>query len=419
MDNISSILASFNINQVTEQYCDDLRRQREGRLPRKERETLERTIREFRNEDQGTVLGAIVIYAVFCPDEAIQYARQKGVFYYGSAWPRTEYCLEHLNSLSELLHIPQHQQRFFQQKLSCRWLGRFYRETEEKLRRDIRRHYRERIKKNLHGVLFEGNLIIELLAYINVLFRYRGAFTAKASAIGSPDKNNKCVSDYSNEEISEAASYLIYLFTEEKGFQPKKEKWLDIDYILFGKIDKLVLLACHRNLILEWEFLVDCLGYELEADEKSIRIFDPSGQLDMSSEALQDETVQKTYFSQWGISPGSRTVHTCILLGNRLFAVPNGMRHPVRYAYELNMVLTSGTINSNLGHWSCWAGEQFADEDLVRYLSDADPLSKSFLESMKPYTETFCCQGKTMQLNSIHLQFSAASGKAGRAFKNA
>ena len=94
------------------------------------------------------------------------------------------------------------------------------------------------------------------------------------------------------------------------------------------------------------------------------------------------------------------TVYTCILLGNRLFAVPNGMLHPVRYAYELNMILTSGIVNSNLGHWSCWTGEQFADEDLARYLSDADPLSKSFLESMEPYTETFYCQGKKMQLNS-------------------
>ena len=66
----------------------------------------------------------------------------------------------------------------------------------------------------------------------------------------------------------------------------------------------------------------------------------------------------------------------------------------------MNMILTSGIVNSNLGHWSCWTGEQFADEDLARYLSDADPLSKSFLESMEPYTETFCCRGKKMQLSS-------------------
>ncbi len=711
MEDISSILASFDIKKITEQYCDDLRSQRKGKLVKKEREKLEHTIREFRNENQDVVLGAIVIYAIFYPNEAIQYARQKGVFYYGSAWAHTGYCLESLNSLSKILHIPQPQQKYFQQKLSCRWLGRFYLETEEKLRRKIRKHYRKRIKGELHGVPCESSLIIELLAYINMIFRYHSASTAQTYAMGSPNKNYKYVFDYTNEEISEAVSYLIYLFTEEKGFQPQKEKWLDIDYILYGGIDKLVLLACHRNLILEWEFLVDCLGYELKADEKSIRIYDSSDQLeksfrigliktsmqeqlsaiqimeiapislqdiakitvtklgdtlfewccedrlfqryrmafpeplleplrpkkndgalelfreeyielnfadheltfksadifdqmvtshcsivdlilfkrffilfnfsqrwlfekekdirkvipslipvmsemklisliekfvdgkekagellellswngrgkldlqytpiikidskhyyvamdilissniarnslvsarvkkipdansdgqndplelfceksfrecsfpyhtrsnvkyryreeqgeidflawsdsriyiieckrailptssheiratyehiqkasrqlDMSSEALQDETVQKTYFSQWGISPGKRTVYTCILLGNRLFAVPNGMLHPVRYAYELNMILTSGIVNSNLGHWSCWTGEQFADEDLARYLSDADPLSKSFLESMEPYTETFYCQGKKMQLNS-------------------
>ena len=711
MEDISSILASFDIKKITEQYCDDLRSQREGKLVKKEREKLEHIIRKFRNENQDVVLGAIVIYAIFYPNEAIQYARQKGVFYYGSEWAHTESCLESLNSLSEILHIPQLQQKFFQQKLSCRWLGRFYLETEEKLKRDIRRHYRERIKKELHGVPYESSLIIELLAYINMIFRYRNASTAQVHTMGSPNKNNKCVSDYTNEEISEAASYLIYLFTEERGFQPKKEKWLDIDYILYGRIDKLVLLACHRNLILEWEFLVDCLGYELEAGEKSIRIYDPddqleksfrigliktsmqeqlsamqiiettpiglqelaqmtvtelgdtlfewrcedklfqryrmafpeplldpllpkkndgalglfreeyielyfanheltfksadifnqmvtnhcsvvdlilfkrffilfnfsqrwlfeketdirkvipslipimseeqlidliekfvdgkekagellellswdghgkldlqytpiikidskhyyvatdilissniarnslvlargkkisaansdgqndpleifceksfrecsfpyqtrsnvkykyrgeqgeidflawsdsriyiieckkailpsssheiratyehiqkaSQQLDMSSEALQDEMVQKNYFPQWGISSRSRTIHTCILLGNRLFAVPNGMQHPVRYAYELNMILTSGTVNSNLGHWSCWTSEQFADEDLARYLSDADPLSRSFLESMDQYMETFCCQGKKIQLSS-------------------
>lgn len=711
MEDISLILASFDIKKVTEQYCDNLRQQRNGKLVKKEREKLEHVIREFRNETQDVVLGAIVIYAIFYPDEAVQYARQKGVFYYGNAWVHTEYCLESLNSLSKLLHIPQPHQGYFQQKLSCRWLRHFYLKTEERLRQNIRKHYQKRIKRKSHGVLFESNLIIELLAYVSKIFRYRNVSMSLVPITGSPDKNNKCVSDYSNEEISEAVSYLIYLFTEEKGFQPQKEKWIDIDYILHGGIDKLVLLACHRNLILEWEFLVDCLGYELEADEKSIRIYDPgdqleksfrigliktsmqeqlsatqimeilsiglldlaemtvaelgdtlfewcdedkffqryrmffpeplldplrpkkrngtielfreeymelyfadheltfksadiskqmvtskcsvvdlilfkrifillnfsqrwlfkkekdirkvipslipvmqeeqligliekfvggkekasellellswngqgkldlqytpiikidskhyyvatdilissniarnslvlarsrkilaansdgqndslelfceksfhecsfpykmrsnvkyiyrgkqgeidflawsdsriyiieckkailptssheiratyehiqkaSRQLDMSSEALQDETFQKTYFSHWKISQGNRTIHTCILLGNRLFAVPNGMRHPVRYAYELNMILTSGTVNSDLGHWSCWTGEKFADEDLARYLSDADPLSRSFLESMEPYMETFCCRGKKMQLNS-------------------
>ena len=63
------------------------------------------------------------------------------------------------------------------------------------------------------------------------------------------------------------------------------------------------------------------------------------------------------------------------------------------------MILTSGTVNSTQGQWSCWSGEQFSDEDLARYLSDADPLSRCFLEAMGPYTETVSCRGKKVQLD--------------------
>lgn len=711
MENISSILESFDINKVAEQSCDDLRRQRGGKLTKKERETLERTIQKFQSSNPDTVLGAIVIYATFYPDDAIQYARQKGVFFYGSAWGHTEHCLEKLNALSELLHISSTQQEYFQHKLSCRWLAPFYQDLEAKLRRDIRRHHKERIKIKRHGVLYESCLIVELLAYISMLFRYRSSSSGMALAVDPSDRAYKSVDDYSNEEISEAVSYLIHIFTEEKGLRPQKGKWMDIDYILSDKVERLLLLACQRNMILEWEFQADCLGYALEADEKAIRIYNPGGQLekgfrigliktamqeqlsaiqsmkdcpislrglakelfarlgdtvfewcgedklfqryrmkfpsllleplhpkkdngalelfqeermeldfadheltfrsvdisklmvtshcsvvdcilfkrffmlvyfsrhwlfekeqdvrkilpslipvmpetqllalieqfvdgrekaeelldlltwsgqgkldlqytpiikidanhcyvaadilcfsniarnglvwarakkipaansdgqndplelfcekifhecsfpyqmrsniqytyhgqqgeidflawsdsriyifeckkailpsssheiratyehiqkaslqlDMSSAALQDKTVQETYFYQWGISLGNRTVHTCILLGNRLFAVPNGMRHSVRYAYELDMILTSGTVNSTQGQWSCWSGEQFSDEDLARYLSDADPLSRCFLEAMGPYTETVSCRGKKVQLDS-------------------
>ena len=711
MENISSILESFDINKVAEQSCDDLRRQRGGKLTKKERETLERTIQKFQSSNPDTVLGAIVIYATFYPDDAIQYARQKGVFFYGSAWGHTEHCLEKLNALSELLHISSTQQEYFQHKLSCRWLAPFYQDLEAKLRRDIRRHHKERIKIKRHGVLYESCLIVELLAYISMLFRYRSSSSGMALAVDPSDRAYKSVDDYSNEEISEAVSYLIHIFTEEKGLRPQKGKWMDIDYILSDKVERLILLACQRNMILEWEFQADCLGYALEADEKAIRIYNPGGQLekgfrigliktamqeqlsaiqsmedcpislrglakelfarlgdtvfewcgedklfqryrmkfpsllldplhpkkdngalelfqeermeldfadheltfrsvdisklmvtshcsvvdcilfkrffmlvyfsrhwlfekeqdvrkilpslipvmpetqllalieqfvdgrekaeelldlltwsgqgkldlqytpiikidanhcyvaadilcfsniarnglvwarakkipaansdgqndplelfcekifhecsfpyqmrsniqytyhgqqgeidflawsdsriyifeckkailpsssheiratyehiqkaslqlDMSSAALQDKTVQETYFYQWGISLGNRTVHTCILLGNRLFAVPNGMRHSVRYAYELEMTLTSGTVNSTQGQWSCWSGEQFSDEDLARYLSDADPLSRCFLEAMGPYTETVSCRGKKVQLDS-------------------
>ena len=282
MENISSILESFDINKVAEQSCDDLRRQRGGKLTKKERVTLEHAIQKFQSSNPDTVLGAIIIYAIFYPDDAIQYARQKGVFFYGSAWEHTEYCLEKLNALSELLHISSTQQDYFQYKLSCKWLAPFYQDLEATLRRDIRRHHKERIKTERHGVLCESCLIVELLAYISMLFRYRSSSSGTALAVDPSDRAYKSVDDCSNEEISEAVSYLIHIFTEEKGFRPQTSKWLDVDYILSGKIERLILLACQRNMILEWEFQADCLGYALEAGEKTIRFYNPGSQLEKS-----------------------------------------------------------------------------------------------------------------------------------------
>lgn len=708
MEDISSVLAAFNTQGVTEQYYITLQQQRNGVLSNKERQTLEGKIREYRRVDRDTVLGAIVIYEILCPGEAVRYARQKGVFHYGNSWPHIVYCLENLNTLAGTLRLPASEQRYLQQKLKCLWLIQFYKEIEEKLRRDICKHYKSRICKQIDNQWVESNFIVEMLAFINLSFRYGVRDSTKYPRENIVDKGN--IENYSTEEISEAVSYLIYLFTDEKGLKASKTLWLDINYVLSDDIKRIILLACQRNLIMEWESLVDCLGYEIETDGKNVSIYSINGhlekslrigfvktllqgqlflirdlaeeqiglqelakklvtefgdylfewrcedkllqryrmkfpaplleplhpkgegplelfreeyaeinfavheltfnnanifdrmvtdhcsvvdlilfkrffilsdfaqrwlfekegdlrkvipslvpvmtedllisilekfvqgkekasellnllswdgqgrldlqytpilkldkkhyyiatdilissnivrnslvlarskgnlnansdgqadplerlckesfqdcsysygtrssvkftygneageidflawsdsrlyviecknailpasaheiratyehiqnatrQLDMSSRALMDKGFQKTYFSSWGISEKKRTIHTCILMGNRLFSVPNGLKHPVRYAYELNMILTSGTVNSNLGRWSCWGDKQFSDDDLARYLSDADPLSRSFIDAMKPYAESFRCRGKWIQLHS-------------------
>ena len=130
-------------------------------------------IREFKNEDPNFVLGAIVIYSIFYTDEVIQYARQKGVFYYGHSWEHTVRCLESLNTLSKILKISLSQQIYFRQKLSCKWLVQFYLDTEDRLMQYICKHYNDRIKKQIYGISYESNLILELLSYINLIFRYR------------------------------------------------------------------------------------------------------------------------------------------------------------------------------------------------------------------------------------------------------
>lgn len=708
MRDILSILSMLSIQDVTEQYCEDLRQERGGALPKGDRRKLEHKIREFQKTDADTVLRAIVVYAVFDPGEAISYARQKGVFHYSNPGSYAECCLEKLDAFAQVLDLPCSEHTYIRQKLECRWLRSFYEKTEKRLRHDIRDHHKNRIRKKANGRWLESNFAVEMLAYMNMLFRYRDSRSGETAAGYSINRED--LNQYSNEEISEAVSYLIYLFVEEKGFKTTVIPWLDPDYILSDNLNRLILLACQRNLLMEWEATVDCLRYSIETDGKNVTICDPDGQLekslrigyvktsiqrdlfnwldlkeapiylvaltqkivgslgdtifkqcqedkllkryrmecpaqllepfipkkdgplelfaeeyaeidfavheqtfrnasifdqmvtdhcsvvdlirfkrffiltntaqqwlfarkkddirtvirsilpvmtkgglltylskfvgstkkaneiiellswdgrgrldlqytpiikmdechyfvatdilissniirnsimlarsksalvtpdgqndplerfcedsfrdcpypygmranvkyryqgrdgeidflawsdtrlyiiecknaimptssheiratyehikkasrqlDLSMEALSSDSVQKTYFSQWKISRGKRTIHTCILLGNRIFTVPNGLKHPIRYAYELNMVLTSGIINSNLGQWSCWADEQFSDNDLARFLSNDDPLSRSFIDAMKPYTETLRCQGKHIQLKS-------------------
>lgn len=708
---MDSILTKFVAQNITSEYCVNLLQQRNYRLSKSEHKKLEHIIREYRDNDKDIVLGAITIYAIFYPNEAIQYAKQKGVFYYGNSWQYTEYCLDNLNVLSKPLQLPISDQEYLQEKANCRWLGEFYNKIEKRLQKDIRKHFKNRIQKKVLGQWLESNFVIEVLAFTNLVFRCRATTLQKPFA-GS-EKEKKDIMDYSNEEISDAASYLIYLFTDEKGFRTEKALWLDIDYVQSLDMQQLVHLACQRNLLMEWEMLVDYLGYKIVADNNSIHIYDAtnqlekslrigfiktfiqrelfaikdfesapiglwdiahmtvkelgnelfewccedklleryrmkfpellleplypkrdkerlelfreefieisfatheltfkntdiinqmvtehcsvvdlilfkrffiivnfaqcwlfdneknlkkvipslvpvvskdmlisllqgfigsrektselidflswngtdkldlqytpiikmdnlhyyiatdilihsnivrnslmlarrkkitaantdgqndplehfcqeifkncpypygirsnvkynyagkngeidflawsdhsiyifecknsllpadsheiratyehikkaSQQLDLSYKALQSHEVQKTYFSQWGIPKGTRTIYTCILLGNRLFTVPNGLRHPVRYAYELDMVLTSGIVNSEVGKWSCWANDQFADEDLARFLSDSDPLSQSFIEAMEPYKEIFSCWGKHFQFDSYY-----------------
>lgn len=269
MRDILSILSAFSIQDVNEQYCEDLRQKKKGVLSKGDRQKLERDIREFQKADEDTVLRAIVIYAVFDPGGAISYARQKGVFRYSCESPYAEYCLENLDALAQILNLPCSEHTYIRQKLECRWLRSFYEKSEEQLRRNIRDHHRNRIRKKVNGCWIESSFAVEMLVYMNMLFRYRDSQAGKAAAgygINREDPNQ-----YSNEEIAEAVSYLIYLFVEEKGFKTTSIQWLDPEYILSDKLNQLILLACQRNLMMEWETTVDCFRYSIETDGKKLR----------------------------------------------------------------------------------------------------------------------------------------------------
>ena len=129
-----------------------------------------------------------------------------------------------------------------------------------------------------------------------------------------------------------------------------------------------------------------------------------SKQLSQSKAALSDPVFRKQYFKSWGIEPNNlRSIHTCILLGNRLFTGTNSLQHQIRYIRELDMILTTGVVYGNGVERSCWCGKHFSDDDLAKYLSDDDLLSKVMMESMFPNLFKFQSMEKTFRRQSFGL----------------
>jgi len=138
-------------------------------------------------------------------------------------------------------------------------------------------------------------------------------------------------------------------------------------------------------------YLIECKNSILPTSPFELRttydyIKKAEKQLDLSRAAMTDKSYATSLLKNWGIPIKEYEIHTLILLGNRIFAAPNGFRHPIRYIHELYMVLTGGIINSSFGKWRCWENEKFVEADFIRFISDEDPLANDFLDAMSPFT---------------------------------
>ncbi|MET7040549.1 hypothetical protein WBZ18_00525 [Clostridium botulinum] len=117
-------------------------------------------------------------------------------------------------------------------------------------------------------------------------------------------------------------------------------------------------------------------------------------QLNLSKEAFNDKDFRRVYFKSWGIEDKNQNIRTCIVFGNRLFTGYNKFSHPIRYIYELDMVLNKGIIHSELGDWSVWRCETFSHADLVDFLSEDRTFIRFNFESMDRLNETMFVKGK-------------------------
>ena len=130
-----------------------------------------------------------------------------------------------------------------------------------------------------------------------------------------------------------------------------------------------------------------------------------SSQLDLASKAFSDPDFAEQYFRNLHVPYKKRNIRTCVIMGNRLF---NGWRintHPIRFIYELDMMINDGHIYSNIGNWRVWNNPEFCNVDLIEYLSSDSKFISSNFNSMNEVYESLNFKDKKLMFKSYAFDF--------------
>ncbi|RGC17678.1 hypothetical protein DXA38_05035 [[Clostridium] innocuum] len=158
----------------------------------------------------------------------------------------------------------------------------FLQKNRKKIDTEIANHYQGRIRKRIQGIGIESSLHKELFAYIDMLF-----FSGGQTQTGY-DYN--ILSTFSQEEIAEGVSYLLYKYIEKYGISTEKNYCVDASYIISDKMDNLILFACQINYVLELELLVDFYDYDIYNEGKNIIL--------RSKDETLEKSIQLGYIKQ-------------------------------------------------------------------------------------------------------------------------
>lgn len=180
-----------------------------------------------------------------------------------------------------------------------------------------------------------------------------------------------------------------YTVLVNKKFRYEKQNG-EVDVIVVSEED-IILIECKCPLIPVNNFeMRSSLGHIEKANV----------QLTLSRKAFSDKSFRNNYFKFWGIEYKGQNIRTCIVFGNRLFSGYSLLEHPIRYIYELSTILNGGVLNSNLGKWSLWKGEEYNHKDLIDYLTEGNSLNQLNFEAMEEVEKTITVEGKKITFKS-------------------
>lgn len=275
--NAEDLMAQIDLNLFNEKMYNTLKTEKNV-LSNRDKKHLLKVLTKYKSVTKEEVLKAIICFAIWEPNEAISQARRKGIFRYkifgNKGKTKAKYFLGYLISKKEVLDFSEKTNKYLEQKYEFEWLESFYNKAEEKIDTEIENHYQKRIRKRIQGINFESSLHKELFAYIDMLFFLGGQVQTR--------HDSNTLNTFSQEEIAEGISYLLFKYIEKYGISAKKNYFVDASYIISNQIEKLILFACQINYVLEMELLVDFYDYEICNEGKNIIL------------RSKDETLEKS-----------------------------------------------------------------------------------------------------------------------------
>lgn len=260
---ISDVIQLYETNVIDLDFINEIKIKKPNLSNSDKKKLLKRLIR-FKELDFNDIEALIKVYAIWCPDESISEARKKGLFRYKAHGLAQNTALELLNSLlkqAQMYNFNSETIAFLEKKRNLSWLFECYVSIERRLIKYINNSYKKRKHLTVNKQFFETALFKELLVYADFIFG--GLQTGKF--IYSDTDLNK-LENYSIEELSNAISYIIFLYNKTIGIKQDKNYFVDEKCVNSDEMNHFILQACKIIELEQWELTLDFFDYSVLND---------------------------------------------------------------------------------------------------------------------------------------------------------
>ncbi len=249
-------------------------------LSKSRKRRLLNRMKEYRNNKIEETFSSIFLYAIYEPDNAIVEARLKGVFRYkayGFDNNGALLLLKLIFKYSSLLSFSKPTIKFLESKINCSVLWDIYKKSESQIINAIKKADKEKLRRKQDGLTIESSFFKELLVFIDIFFMS----DQRPILISDQMKKNQ-LECFSKEQVSEAVSYIIFLYDKIIGIDETKHYMVNPEKVFSRELKKIVFEACKVRLLEEYELRVDYLGYSVTLEHKNLHFYSQDSNIEKS-----------------------------------------------------------------------------------------------------------------------------------------